>query len=131
MQLLCTAATSLHDESTAFRRPDNLLAVGRDLVGGRHRWPFRVKWRLWRDYDPARPLRPWLAGIAYRVAHRHLRRRWREVLEDRLDQEDLAAAPDERVAAKGAHELVVPLSTVYTRIRRARRAFADEVTRLE
>jgi RNA polymerase sigma-70 factor, ECF subfamily len=82
----------------------------------------------------------------------------------RLDQEDLAAAPDERVAAKGAHELVLralaglperqrsvlvfhdldgvevqelagllalPLSTVYTRIRRARRAFADEVTRLE
>jgi RNA polymerase sigma-70 factor (ECF subfamily) len=32
---------------------------------------FLVVWRRWRDYDPRRPLRPWLAGVAYRVAYNH------------------------------------------------------------
>jgi RNA polymerase sigma-70 factor (ECF subfamily) len=28
---------------------------------------FAIAYRQWSDYDPARPLRPWLFGIAYRV----------------------------------------------------------------
>src|SRR5687767_7855526 len=38
-----------------------------------------VMWRRWADYDPSRPLRPWLAGIVFKVAHRHRLRRRREI----------------------------------------------------
>ncbi len=35
---------------------------------------FVVVYRKLKDYDPARPMRPWLAGIAYRVALDHRRK---------------------------------------------------------
>jgi RNA polymerase sigma-70 factor, ECF subfamily len=37
---------------------------------------FVVAWRKRADYDPERALRPWLSGIAFRVAVGHRRRRW-------------------------------------------------------
>jgi RNA polymerase sigma-70 factor (ECF subfamily) len=40
---------------------------------------FVVMCRRWPDYDPERPLRPWLAGIAFRVAHDFRKRAGREV----------------------------------------------------
>jgi RNA polymerase sigma-70 factor (ECF subfamily) len=124
---------------------------------------FVVMWRRWNEYDPARPLRPWLAGIAYRVAQHHRRKR-REVLGALVEMQDEGAGPHEHLAAARARTLVlqalaglperhraplvlsdldgltmpavaealsVPLATAYTRVRRARLAFADEVARLE
>jgi RNA polymerase sigma-70 factor (ECF subfamily) len=40
---------------------------------------FLVFHRRWKDYDRARGVRPWLFGIAYRIATRHQQRRRREV----------------------------------------------------
>jgi RNA polymerase sigma-70 factor (ECF subfamily) len=121
-------------------------------------------WRRWADFDADRPLRPWLTGIAARVAHDHRKRRWREVPGGQLDPLDAAAHPDDRLAAARARALVqqalvnlperhrsmvlmtmvdglsgpeiadqleLPLATAYTRIRRARLAFTDEVARLQ
>jgi RNA polymerase sigma-70 factor, ECF subfamily len=47
-----------------------------------------VVWRRWADYDPARPLRHWVAGIARRVGRSHLRRPRREEPRSEVDVED-------------------------------------------
>jgi RNA polymerase sigma factor (sigma-70 family) len=124
---------------------------------------FLVMWRRWNEYDPERPLRPWLLGISFRVAQHHRRKR-REVLGVVLEVEDESAGPHEHLAAKRARTLVltalgslperhrtalvmsdldglampavaealaIPLATAYTRVRRARLAFAEAVTRLQ
>jgi RNA polymerase sigma-70 factor (ECF subfamily) len=61
------------------------------------------------DYDPARPIRPWLFGFAYRIASQHRRRAHRRH-EAHVDP-DLtasgAALPDELAAAGEARKLVV------------------------
>jgi RNA polymerase sigma-70 factor (ECF subfamily) len=122
-----------------------------------------VAWRRWGDYDGRRPLRPWLAGIATRVARDFIRRRWREVPSSQLELTDpalvgeehvesertrglvmaaLAALPDRHRLAILLHDLQglppheiaramgVPISTVYSRLRRAHLAFARELARL-
>lgn len=53
---------------------------------------FMIMWRRWGDYDRLRPLRPWLAGIALRVAQGYLRRRRREIPHPEIDAE--ASGPD-------------------------------------
>jgi RNA polymerase sigma-70 factor (ECF subfamily) len=122
---------------------------------------FLVMWRRWSSYDSSRPLRPWLAGIAFRLAYHHRDRR-REDPRAELDLPDhlpdpesqleterfrrvvlaaLAALPERHRAPlvlcdldgltmpEIAALLEVPLSTAYTRVRRARLAFAAEVER--
>lgn len=56
----------------------------------------------------ARPARPWLFGIALRLAsnHRRTRRRRREVDAELPDQIDRAAGPDAQVAQRQAQALV-------------------------
>jgi RNA polymerase sigma-70 factor (ECF subfamily) len=64
------------------------------------------------DYDVERPVRPWLRGIALRVAATH-RRRARQVPEapDDEDQEDhapdAAPLPDQRIAEEQDRALVI------------------------
>jgi RNA polymerase sigma-70 factor (ECF subfamily) len=56
---------------------------------------FLVLWRRWHEYDPSRPLRPWLAGIAYRVAYNHRTRSSREIPEPWLEEtQDPDADPE-------------------------------------
>ena len=124
---------------------------------------FLVVWRRWRDYDPERPLRPWLAGITFRVVHDHFRRSRREVPSGFVDGEDqlspldhlaaararalvlraLAALPERQRAVMILHELegmpiselaealLVPVSTLYSRLRKAHQSFARQVRRLQ
>jgi RNA polymerase sigma factor (sigma-70 family) len=125
---------------------------------------FVVAWRRWADFDPAFPLRPWLAGIAFNVAHRHRRRRKPTLPGEVLDAPDEAPLAEQRLEAVEARALVlralarlperhravlvlhdldgltveqitsvwsVGRFTVYSRLRRARIAFADEIARLE
>lgn len=61
------------------------------------------------DYDEARPVRPWLFGIAYRVAS-HYRRaamRRREILGVDPALEDPARAPDEEAAAREERSILL------------------------
>ena len=48
---------------------------------------FLVVLRRWRDFDQARPIRPWLFGIAYRLAIAHTRKHHRESPSAALDEE--------------------------------------------
>lgn len=123
-------------------------------------------------YDPDRPIRPWLFGIATRVAsdYRRLARHRREVFEggrgykDAPEQPSAEPAPDHRLERAEAQALVIealqgidekrrpvfilhdidgvemkevaealsiPLHTGYSRLRKARREFADRARRLQ
>jgi RNA polymerase sigma factor (sigma-70 family) len=125
---------------------------------------FVVMWRRWADFRTDRPLRPWLAGIAFHLAQKHGRRRRREVAGTEMDPPDEGPQPEDRLAAAHARRLVlralaalpdrhrapivmheldgvsvqglaaelsIPLATAYTRLRRARHAFAAAVHRLK
>jgi RNA polymerase sigma-70 factor (ECF subfamily) len=61
------------------------------------------------DYDPARPVRAWLGGIAYRVASEHRRRAHvrREIADDRIEPLDPRRAPDEALAEQQTRALVL------------------------
>jgi len=60
---------------------------------------FLVMHRRWQDYDQQRPLRPWLFGIAFRVAASQRRRGTREVLGESDDAEARGPLPDDAAAA--------------------------------
>jgi RNA polymerase sigma-70 factor (ECF subfamily) len=63
------------------------------------------------EYDPARPLRPWLFGIALRVASdfRRLARHQREVFGRSLDRPDQARNAAERIEATEDRQLVLKI----------------------
>jgi len=65
---------------------------------------FVVAHRRYGTYDPSRPLRPWLLGIAFRVAAQWRRRRRLEVTvaEPGSDRPDEGRPPDELVASQQA-----------------------------
>jgi RNA polymerase sigma-70 factor (ECF subfamily) len=123
-----------------------------------------VVWRRWTDFDQRRPLRPWLAGIAARVGHDFLKRRWREIPSDQVEGTDSALVGEDHLESSRQGRLImetlaklpkrhrmlivlqeveglspqdiaralgVPLSTAYTRLRRARLAFADAFSRVK
>lgn len=61
------------------------------------------------DRDPARPVRPWLFGFAYRVAsdYRKSGRVRRELLDDVAEVADPTPPADEQLAAREAHALIL------------------------
>ena len=68
---------------------------------------FLVMWRRWSEYDTTRPLRPWLGGIAFRVAYNYRQRSGREVPGGIVDAEDEAPSPEDRLDAHSARTLVL------------------------
>lgn len=68
---------------------------------------FLVMHRRWEDYDRMRPLRPWLFGIAFRVASSQRRKGGREVLGHDLETEDFSARPDEAASAGETRSLLL------------------------
>jgi RNA polymerase sigma-70 factor (ECF subfamily) len=70
---------------------------------------FTTAWKKLADYDPARPLRPWLFGIAFRLASDFRARAWqkKEVADDDVDAADDSASPHAQVETKQAKELVM------------------------
>jgi RNA polymerase sigma-70 factor, ECF subfamily len=67
---------------------------------------FLVMWRRRASYDPARPLRPWIAGIAFRALQEARRRGRREHPFALVDAADEAPAQDDRLEAAQARGLV-------------------------
>jgi RNA polymerase sigma-70 factor (ECF subfamily) len=118
---------------------------------------FLVVYRRWGDYDPTRPLRPWLFGIARRIASSYRRKPREELVDgpeqhvqngDRLARRDLlwrllAELDDDRLEVIVLHDLEghtapaiaslldLPLNTVYSRLRLAREDLAGAARRLE
>jgi RNA polymerase sigma-70 factor (ECF subfamily) len=80
--------------------------------------------RSWREYDQDRPIRPYLFGIAFRIAAAHQRKRNREVAV--LVMHDL----DDVSVSEVASVLAIPLFTAYSRLRKARRELEAAVRRM-
>jgi RNA polymerase sigma-70 factor, ECF subfamily len=68
---------------------------------------FLVLRRTWEEYDQERALKPYLFGIAFRVAASHRRKYWREVPFATVEGQDRAPYPDEVLAASQARTLVL------------------------
>lgn len=63
--------------------------------------------RSWVKYDPQRPLRPYLFGIAFRIAAAHQRKRSREVAFGIVEPGDSGPWPDEALQAMRARAMVL------------------------
>jgi RNA polymerase sigma-70 factor (ECF subfamily) len=68
---------------------------------------FLIMYRRWEAYDSSCPLRPWLFGIALRVASTHRRRAGRETPHPSLEIADPSPGPDRAVAAQQARSIVL------------------------
>jgi RNA polymerase sigma-70 factor (ECF subfamily) len=119
--------------------------------------------RCWDDYDPTRPLRPFLFGISFRIASAYERKRRREVAFGIVEVGDTGPGPDDALQSKQARALVIaaleriplprravlvmhdiddvpvsqvaavldiPLFTVYSRLRKARRELEAAIRRM-
>jgi RNA polymerase sigma-70 factor (ECF subfamily) len=83
------------------------LGVDADDVEDLAHEVFLVLHRTWHAYDPTRALKPYLFGIAFRVAASHRRKRWREVPFAMVDGPDGGPAPDRAVEANQARAIVL------------------------
>jgi len=68
---------------------------------------FLVMWRRRADWDAGRPLRPWLFGVALRVAHEHRHRRRREAPVGVPEEADERPHGEDHLAASRARALVL------------------------
>ena len=70
---------------------------------------FLAVYRHLSEYDPARPIKPWLFGFAARTALAHRRRKsyTHEVVAEAIEAVDQAPAADEEVAARQTRDLVL------------------------
>jgi RNA polymerase sigma-70 factor (ECF subfamily) len=64
---------------------------------------------VWHQYDPGRELRPYLFGIAFRIAAGHHRKRKREVPVGLLRVHEDVLAPDELVQLKERHAILTAI----------------------
>jgi RNA polymerase sigma-70 factor, ECF subfamily len=83
------------------------LGVQRDDLEDLAHEVFLVLHRTWDNYDPSRPLRPYLFGIAFRIASAHHRKRQRELPYAMVEVEDLGPQPEQALQSKQARALVL------------------------
>ena len=67
---------------------------------------FLVLHRRWAEFDQSRPLRPYLFGVAVRLALANQRKRAREVAMGNIELGDEAPGPEEVLSNKQTHALV-------------------------
>jgi RNA polymerase sigma-70 factor, ECF subfamily len=63
--------------------------------------------RSWSEYDPNRPLRPYLFGFAFRIAAAHKRKRRREVAYGIVKVDDPGPGPEDALQSKQARALLL------------------------
>ena len=69
---------------------------------------FVVVHRKAASFEPDRPVRPWLFGIAYRTARDHLHAAWnrKAAMVETIDDPDPSPGQDQQLATAQAHALV-------------------------
>lgn len=86
------------------------LGVGNDDVEDLAHEVFLNVYRHLSDYDPARPVRPWLFGFAFRIASDHRRRahRHRETVDTEVFASDLTVSADVALVRAEERSLLMP-----------------------
>ena len=83
------------------------LGAGPSEVEGLAQEVFLALRGAWSEYDPTRPLRPYLFGIAFRIASARRRGRKREAGVGVVEGDDAAPGPDEALESQQARALVL------------------------
>jgi RNA polymerase sigma-70 factor, ECF subfamily len=83
------------------------LGVHRDDVEDLAHEVFIVLYQTWDRYDPSRPLRAYLFGIAFRVTANYVRKQKREIPHSVMEVGDLGPRPDQLLEASQARGLVL------------------------
>ncbi|MGC4063280.1 MAG: sigma-70 family RNA polymerase sigma factor [Polyangiaceae bacterium] len=83
------------------------LGAHRDDVEDLAHEVFIVLYQTWDKYDPTRPLRAYLFGIAFRVTANHGRKRRREIPHVSFELDDQAPRPDQLLEANQTRALVL------------------------
>jgi RNA polymerase sigma-70 factor (ECF subfamily) len=96
-----------HEFSYVWHTVRRLGVAARDLPDVTHD-VFVTVYRRLDTYDSARPLRPWLFGVAYRTAadHHKRARTAREVVDDQIEVHDPAPGAEQRLADAQTRQLV-------------------------
>lgn len=68
---------------------------------------FVILFRNWSSLDQGRPLRPYLFGIAFRIASAHRRRRSREILLENVEANEETSSPEGALQGKQAVKLLL------------------------
>lgn len=95
------------------------LGVPRDDLEDLAHEVFLVLYLSWEKYDPSRPLRAYLFGIAFRVASNHRRKGRRESPHAVIDIDDLESRPDRALEEGQARALVLRALSMVPFSRRA------------
>src|SRR4051812_22897902 len=93
-------------EFDAVYRTVRRYGVDRDDAEDLVQTVFLVMWRRWAELDHDRPLRPWLLGVAFKVACEHRKHSGRFVPTGFVDVEDPTLQTDERLASAQTRRLV-------------------------
>ncbi len=83
------------------------LGVRRDDVEDLAHDVFLVLHRTWEKYDPSRPLRAYLFGIAFRVAANYRRKKKKERPVNIVDVDDVELRPDRVLETNQARAIVL------------------------
>lgn len=102
--LRCVAAFRF--ELDYVQRTLRRLGTDRSEVDDLAQEVFLVLHRRWAEYDPSRPLRPYLFGIALRIALAHQRKRYREVSYGTVELGDDGPGPEDALSTKQSHALL-------------------------
>ena len=94
-------------ESDYLLRSLRRLGVHRDDLEDVAHEIFLVLYKSWDEYDPSRPFRAYLFGIAFRVAGNHVRKRRKEVPYPYLEVSDTGDRPDQLIEAGQRRALVL------------------------
>lgn len=95
------------------------LGVGASEIEDLAQEVFLVLHHNWISVDTARPLRPYLFGIAFRIVCAHRRRRAREIPHDDLDAQDGTASPEGLLQSKESVALLLAALEAVPMSRRA------------
>jgi RNA polymerase sigma-70 factor (ECF subfamily) len=68
---------------------------------------FLILHQSWAKYDPERPFRAYLFGIAFRVACNYVRKRKREILYAVMETSDYGLQPDQKLESSQVRTLVL------------------------
>jgi len=106
LPIAARSGTAFRIELEYVQRTLRRLGTDRSEVDDLAQEVFLVLHRRWSEYDHTRPLRPYLFGIAVRIALANQRKRGREVAFGNVELGDDGPGPEDVLSTKQTHALL-------------------------